>query len=163
MAARPPHCAGPAPLSLHHQHNSLPLWPRCVCVPPSMRVRGVAAAEGAAEGKTPEGKKKNPSGRSLCNSISRLCAHEWAPRHLSAEPRNEPRTRKALARSRPDGGRHGQLRNTHALPLPLPHTHTCSAEFICEVKKTCADNYTTGQKFEVTDSFLNQTPLQPVS
>lgn len=90
------------------------LWPWCVSVPPNVRGGGVAAR--GHRGRTQRG---NQSSLSLCDSISRLCTHEWMPRHLSSEPSNESRTRKALVRTRRVGQSCGGL---GAGLLSLTHT-----------------------------------------
>lgn len=70
----------------------------CLCHP--MWGWGGVTARGH-RGRTRRG---NQSSLSLCDSISRLCTHEWMPRDSSSEPRSEPQPRKALARTRWAGG-----------------------------------------------------------
>lgn len=96
------HCATRGP-RLHHL-SFLPLAMMCFC---ATQCRGLTAR--GHRGQTQRG---NQSSLSLCDSISRLCTHEWMPRHLSSEPRNEPRTRKALVRTRRVGGSRGAREHT---------------------------------------------------
>lgn len=66
-----------------------------------------------ARGHRVQTQRGNQSILSLCDSISRLCTHEWMPRHLSSEPRNKPRLRTAAARVRL-AGRAEEHTNTYA-------------------------------------------------
>lgn len=73
--------SSPLPSSGHDVFLCHPMWGE------------VGGQQGGHGGQTQRG---NQSSLSLCDSISRLCTHEWTPRHLSSEPRNEPRRRKGF-------------------------------------------------------------------
>lgn len=68
-------------------------------VPPNVREGGVGwgGGEGGHRGQTQRG---NQSSLSLCDSISRLCTHEWMPRHWVQGQRTSRGTHKVFSEDR---------------------------------------------------------------
>lgn len=79
-----------------HRLIALPRGPRLHhrSLLPLATMRLCATQEGGVTARGHRGQAQwgNQSALSLCDSISRLCTHEWMPRHWSSEPRTESQT-----------------------------------------------------------------------
>lgn len=88
------HHAARCPLSLHHQSFPFPLAMMLFLCHPMWEGGG---GEGGHRGQTLRG---NQSSLSLCDSISRLCTHEWMPRHWVQSQRTSRGTHKVFSEDR---------------------------------------------------------------